>query len=205
MAGALVVLAALALTGLVLAGAFVAFTVLVVFLVAVAAAEVLLDAEAFLAPPTFLAADRAPPALDAAREDAFFVAAFAAEAALGGRPTERFTAALAGAALRPPLPTALVAEAFEALVVLTALVALVALFAFVAFVALVALVAFVALVALVALAAAPARALTVRPVALAGALEAATLLAGAFLELSSSLKPAAGLKRMPLEAAIFTG
>jgi len=54
------------------------------------------------------------------------------------------------------------------------------------------------------------RAAAARPVDWAGALAAATFLAAAlrpaaFFELSANLNPAAGLKRMPLEAAIFTG
>jgi hypothetical protein len=60
------------------------------------------------------------------------------------------------------------------------------------------------------------RALETTPPALAAALAAlaaragaaflaAALLLAAFLALSASLKPAAGLKRMPFEAAIFTG
>jgi len=74
-----------------------------------------------------------------------------------------------------------------------------------------------AVVALVARALVAERALVaavrvaaVRPAPRAGALVAATLLAAAlrpaaFLELSASLNPAAGLKRMPFDAAILTG
>ena len=104
---------------------------------------------------------------------------------LGGRPTGRLaTALVAAAALRPVALGAAAALAAPARA---------------------------AGAALVARAGAAARALETRPVTLAAgalaavALAAASFLAGAFLELRSALKPAAGLKRMPLEAAIFTG
>jgi hypothetical protein len=111
---------------------------------------------------------------------ALLAATFTTEATfLGGRPTGR-AGAFATTALRPVV---LAAEALEARAAGAALTALVAV----------------------------ARPVDLAAVAFAAALTGTAFLAGAaflaaaFLLLRSALKPVAGLKRMPLDAAILTG